>query len=265
MAPTPKTDVMMSDVDTVEGPPAAGLKDCAYLIVGDPVQTHLNSDYQQTVIVPSREMLTGQGIGAKFRRAGEVFHLEKGVSAVVFERIAPVDASDIEALQDRWRAARAKLGFDGQGAGERACAKTPGRRGAFLRPIALVQIGPIAPWGRGAWLAACAGLASQRGWIALGMGGCSSSGRQIMAYDVNDLMKQASRDFDTALNAARSALNEAPSPVMANLVRALANYSRSTTDILLTVVQKLDDVNRNVSGVAARLDGREGPFNLRMR
>jgi hypothetical protein len=86
-----------------------------------------------------------------------------------------------------------------------------------------------------------------------------------MAYDVNDLMKQASRDFDTALNAARSALNEAPSPMMANLVRALANYSRSTTDILLTVVQKLDDVNRNVSGVAARLDGREGPFNLRMR
>ncbi len=115
LAPTPKTDVMMSDVDTVEGPPAAGLKDCAYLIVGDPVQTHLNSDYQQTVIVPSREMLTGQGIGAKFRRAGEVFHLEKGVSAVVFERIAPIDASDIEALQDRWRAARAKLGFDGAG------------------------------------------------------------------------------------------------------------------------------------------------------
>ena len=70
------------------GPPAAGLKDCAVIIVGDPVQTHLDPDNQQTVVVPSREMLAGQGIGAKFRRTGEVFHLEKGVSAVVFERLA---------------------------------------------------------------------------------------------------------------------------------------------------------------------------------
>ncbi len=98
--------VTMPDVDTVEGPPGAGLKDCAIIIVGDPVQTHLDPDYQQTVIVPSREMLTGQGIGAKFRRTGEVFHLEKGVNAMVFERLAPLDDADIAALQARWRAAR---------------------------------------------------------------------------------------------------------------------------------------------------------------
>jgi hypothetical protein len=104
--------VMMSDVDTVEGPPASGLKDCAIIIVGDPIQTHLDPDYQQTVIGPSREMLTGQGIGAKFRRTGEVFHLERAVSAVVFERLAPLDDFDIAALQARWRAARERLGFD---------------------------------------------------------------------------------------------------------------------------------------------------------
>ena len=106
-----KFGVTMPDVDTVEGPPTAKLKDCAIMIVGDPVQTHLDPNYQQTVIVPSREMLTGQGIGAKFRRTGEVFHLEKGVSAVVFERVSPLDDSDIAALQARWRAARAALGF----------------------------------------------------------------------------------------------------------------------------------------------------------
>jgi hypothetical protein len=104
--------VTMPDVDTVDGPPAPGLKDCAIIIVGDPIQTHLDPDYQQTVIVPSREMLTGQGIGAKFRRTGEVFHLEKGVSAVVFERTGPLDDSDIAGLQARWCAAREKLGFD---------------------------------------------------------------------------------------------------------------------------------------------------------
>ncbi len=106
-----KLGVTMPDVDTVEGPPTADLKDCAIMIVGDPVQTHLDPNYQQTVIVPSREMLTGQGIGAKFRRTGEVFHLEKGVSAVVFERVSPLDDSDIAALQARWRSARAALGF----------------------------------------------------------------------------------------------------------------------------------------------------------
>jgi hypothetical protein len=103
--------VMMPDVDTVEGPPGSAIKDCAIMIVGDPVQTHLDPNYQQTVIVPSREMLTGQGIGAKYRRTGEVFHLEKDVSAVVFERLAPLDDADIAALQARWREARSALGL----------------------------------------------------------------------------------------------------------------------------------------------------------
>jgi hypothetical protein len=108
----PKLGAAMPDVDTVDGPPGEALKDCAIIIVGDPVQTHLDPNYQQTVIVPSREMLTGQGIGAKFRRTGKTFHLEKGVSAVVFDRLAPLDDADIAALQARWRAARAALGFE---------------------------------------------------------------------------------------------------------------------------------------------------------
>ena len=110
----PMTGVKMPDVDEVDGPPAAGLKDCPIIIVGDPVQTHLDPDHQQTVILPSREMLTGQGIGAKFRRTGEVFHLEKGVSAVVFERVAPLDDAERRrasgSLARRPRSARLRRG-----------------------------------------------------------------------------------------------------------------------------------------------------------
>ena len=113
-----KAGVRMTDVDAVDGPPTARLKDCAIMIVGDPVQTHLNPDDQQTVVVPSREMLAGQGIGAKFRRTGEVFHLENGVSAIVFERLTPLDDSDIAALDARWRAARVSL-RPGEGEGVR--------------------------------------------------------------------------------------------------------------------------------------------------
>jgi hypothetical protein len=105
--PRLRPDVKMSDVDTVEGPPPRELEDCAIMIVGDPVQTHLIPAYQQTVVLPSLEMLSGTGIGAHYRRTGEVFHLEKGVDAVVFERVTPLDDADMAALADRWRAARA--------------------------------------------------------------------------------------------------------------------------------------------------------------
>ncbi len=107
--PKLRPDVKMSDVDAVEGPPNPALKTCAIMIVGDPVRTHLDPDDQQTVIVPSREMLAGEGIGAHYRRTGEVFHLEKGVEAVVFERTTPLDDADMAALAERWRAARARV------------------------------------------------------------------------------------------------------------------------------------------------------------
>ena len=103
-----RTSVGMAHVDTRDGPPVDKLKDCAVMMVGDPVQTHLVRAYQQTVIVPAREMLASEGIGAAYRRSGEVFHLEKGVKLVVFDRIRALDDGDIAALQARWRAAREK-------------------------------------------------------------------------------------------------------------------------------------------------------------
>ena len=103
-----RPSVTMSDVDTVDGPPNPELKTCAIMLVGDPVQTHLDPDDQQTIVVPAREMLAGEGIGAHYRRTGEVFHLDNGVDAVVFERTSPLDDADMAALAERWRAARAR-------------------------------------------------------------------------------------------------------------------------------------------------------------
>ncbi|MGO4869433.1 MAG: hypothetical protein ACLPGW_02310, partial [Roseiarcus sp.] len=58
----------------------------------------------------------GEGIGAHYRRTGEVFHLEKGVDAVVFEQVSPLDDADMAALADRWRAARAHRGENARAA-----------------------------------------------------------------------------------------------------------------------------------------------------
>ena len=112
-----RPDVVMAHVDTADGGPVEGLKDCAMMLVGDPVQTHLLRDYQQTIIVPASEMLSGEGIGAKFRRTGETFALENGVAVIVFERTAPLDDNDIAALRARWREVRtgAIVGLRGTG------------------------------------------------------------------------------------------------------------------------------------------------------
>ena len=104
-----ETSVGMTDVDTVDGPPNPAMKDCAVMIVGDPVQTHVIPSYQLTVTLPSQEMLDGVGIGAHFRRTGEAFHLERGVTAIVFEQTAPLGEADMAALAGRWRAARAMV------------------------------------------------------------------------------------------------------------------------------------------------------------
>ena len=101
-----RTSVMMNDVDTVEGAPTPEMKDCAYMLVGDPVQTHLIPAYQQTVVLPSKEMLEGSGIGAHYARTGEEFRLENGVTAVVFRRTVPLTDQDMADLADRWRLAR---------------------------------------------------------------------------------------------------------------------------------------------------------------
>jgi hypothetical protein len=101
-----KINIGMPHVDTRDGPPNVDLIGCAFMLVGDPVQTHLVPDYQQNVILPASEMLEGIGIGANYRRSGEVFNLEKGVKLVVFDRLHPLDDTDIRKLQDRWQAVR---------------------------------------------------------------------------------------------------------------------------------------------------------------
>jgi hypothetical protein len=104
--------VAMPHVDTRDGPPVDKLKECATMLVGEPVQTHLAPAYQQNVILPASEMLAGVGIGADYQRSSEVFNLERGVKLVVFERIRPLDDTDIRKLQARWQAAREGRGID---------------------------------------------------------------------------------------------------------------------------------------------------------
>jgi hypothetical protein len=104
-----RNDVMMTHVDTRDGPPSDQIRDCAIMLVGDPVQTHLVRDYQQTIILPASEVLSGEGIGAAYERGPESFALEHGVKLLSFERMRPLTDADMEGLRERWRQARERV------------------------------------------------------------------------------------------------------------------------------------------------------------
>jgi hypothetical protein len=57
-----------------------------YFVVADPIQTHLTPDGQRVITIPANEILSGDGIGAAFRRIGPAYKLSDGVTAYIYER-----------------------------------------------------------------------------------------------------------------------------------------------------------------------------------
>jgi hypothetical protein len=80
-----------------------------------------------------------------------------------------------------------------------------------------------------------------------------------------DRFEAARKDFELAIQRAKSAVDASTSPAITNLVFALANFSRSAIDTMLAMSTQLDEIERQVRNVAARLDGKKGPFDLHMR
>ena len=105
VGPAQRNDVMLPSVDGRDGPPSAAMKDCAWLLVADPVATGLPREFQYSIAIPAAEVLAGEGIGDHFRRTGAVFALDGGVRLVAFERTAPLTDEGIAELRARWDAA----------------------------------------------------------------------------------------------------------------------------------------------------------------
>ncbi len=97
--------ILLPQVDARDGPIGREFERCAFLVVANPEQTSLQRDFMWVAALPARELLTGQGIGEKFRRTGDIFHLIGGVDAIVYSRTDPVTDEDVDMLAVRWRAA----------------------------------------------------------------------------------------------------------------------------------------------------------------
>lgn len=72
-----------------------------YLIVGDPIQTHLGEENQQVFALFARDVLEGTGPGSAYRALPETFELEGGVTVRIYERIRNLTAEEYHLISDR--------------------------------------------------------------------------------------------------------------------------------------------------------------------
>ena len=71
-----------------------------YLIVADPVQTHLGEDNQHILTVLAQPVLEGTGIGTAYQRLDQSFLLEDEVTVYVYERTRDITQEEYQAISD---------------------------------------------------------------------------------------------------------------------------------------------------------------------
>lgn len=72
-----------------------------YLIVGDPIQTHLGEENQQVFALFARDVLTQSGSGEAYRALPQIFELENNVTVRIYERTRDLTAEEYHLISDR--------------------------------------------------------------------------------------------------------------------------------------------------------------------
>lgn len=90
----------VSDVDKRDGF-SWNVLSADYLIVTDPVQTHLGEENQQVMALLAHDLLDGTGPGAAFRPLRQQFTLTGGVKVYIYERTRAVSAEEYRSVSDR--------------------------------------------------------------------------------------------------------------------------------------------------------------------
>ena len=72
-----------------------------YLIIGDPIQTHLGEENQQVIVLLARDVLEGTGPGRAYAPLPETFSLEGGVTVRIFQRTRELTAEEYGLISDR--------------------------------------------------------------------------------------------------------------------------------------------------------------------
>ena len=90
----PETQIIyMASVDKRDGF-SWNILTADYLVVGDPVQTHLGEENQQIVALVAHAVLDGTGLGTAYRPLDTEFHLDGGVRVRIYERTRAITAEE---------------------------------------------------------------------------------------------------------------------------------------------------------------------------
>ena len=92
----PKT----SDIDIRHGFPKP-LLTASYVLVGDPVQYHMNPKNQRVVGIPAGLFLERKGIAASFEKLPYHFHLDGNANIYIFKKTGPIPDSAVADLSER--------------------------------------------------------------------------------------------------------------------------------------------------------------------
>jgi len=97
----PKTQMIyVADVDKRDGFSWNALG-ADYLIVANPVQTHLGEGNQQVMALLAHDLLDGTGPGAAFQPLRTKFTLSNGAKIYIYERTRSVTAEEYQGVSDR--------------------------------------------------------------------------------------------------------------------------------------------------------------------
>lgn len=72
-----------------------------YLIIGDPVQTHLGEENQQVVTIFAEEVLSGEGIGTAYTPLDRTFRLENECTVRIYERNRNLTGEEYRSISRR--------------------------------------------------------------------------------------------------------------------------------------------------------------------
>ena len=83
----------LGDVDRRDGP-ATTFPRCDYVVVTDPVSTHMGIREQQVVAYLADSINAGTGLGVNYRKTGQSYKLIDNYQAFIYEKVSPIDPVD---------------------------------------------------------------------------------------------------------------------------------------------------------------------------
>ncbi|QRM28278.1 hypothetical protein [Microvirga sp. VF16] len=96
-------DLDASHVDLIQGLTVSPFM-AQYAVLSNPILTHLPENTQSVITIPAKAILSGQGIGAAYKRIDGSFRIANGLEAFIYEKQRPFTSAEVNALLEEFYA-----------------------------------------------------------------------------------------------------------------------------------------------------------------